>query len=315
MDNLALWKRLRALIALYRPQLRYGLRVTVSGLLAFAIARSLNFPLHGLWLVLTAVVVTQMSIGGSVRATVEYVIGTLAGAVYAAVIGVLLPHTTPLAQGAVLALTIAPLALAGAISPNMRVAPFSGVLVLLIAGQFGEGPIESAAVRVAEVAIGGGVAIVVSLLVFPERAYALGAGRAAGILDQMAWVLSELLGGFTHQISGKRIRHIQDELGKSLAAFQQIIAEAARERNLVAFARGPDSAPLARTLLRLRHDFGHRRTRGRCALSANRGAAPRPTTGGSERRRWRISAGQRSSAPPAPPVTPIARRGELARRL
>jgi uncharacterized membrane protein YccC len=254
MDSPAFWKRLRRLIGPYRPQLRYGLRVTVSGLLAFAIARGLAFPLHGLWVVLTAVVVTQVSVGGSVRATVEYVIGTLGGALYAAVIGVLIPHMTAVAQGAVLALTIGPLAFAAAISPMMRVAPFSAVLVLLVAGQLGEGPIESALVRLAEVAIGGAVAIAVSSLLFPERAYTLGAGAAADVLDRMASALGELLGGFTQRLSVDTIRHTQDELGEALAAFQQIAAEATHEYGVALWHR-PDPAPLARTLLRLRHDL------------------------------------------------------------
>jgi hypothetical protein len=41
------------------------------------------------------------------------------------------------------------LALAAALNPNFRVAPFSAVLVLLISGQLSEGPIESALYRVA----------------------------------------------------------------------------------------------------------------------------------------------------------------------
>ena len=58
----------------------------------------MTIPLHGLWVVLTAVVVTQMSTGGSLRATVEYIIGTFGGAVYAAITGLLIPHTTAIAQ-------------------------------------------------------------------------------------------------------------------------------------------------------------------------------------------------------------------------
>jgi uncharacterized membrane protein YccC len=72
--------------------------VTVAGLLVFAVAQVLTIPLHGLWVVLTAVVVTEMSAGGSLRATVEYIIGTFGGAVYAAIIGQLIPHTTAIAQ-------------------------------------------------------------------------------------------------------------------------------------------------------------------------------------------------------------------------
>jgi uncharacterized membrane protein YccC len=177
MTNLADWRQVLTLVSAHRAQLRFCLRVTAAGLLAFAIAQVLTIPLHGLWVVLTAVVVTQMSAGGSLRATVEYIIGTFGGAVYAAITGVLVPHTTPIAQGGVLALTIAPLALAAALNPNIRAAPFSAALVLLISGQLSEGPIESALYRVAEVALGGVIAVTVSLLVLPERAHRLGGSR------------------------------------------------------------------------------------------------------------------------------------------
>ena len=157
----------RARLSPYRAQLRFCLRMTAAALLAFALAQIWNIPLNGLWAVLTAVVVTQMSVGGSLHATTEYVLGTISGAIYAAAIGVLIPHTTTLALAGVLALTIAPLAFAAAVNPSFRSAPFTGAIVLLIAGQVGEGPIESALYRLLEVALGGGVAVVVSLLVLP----------------------------------------------------------------------------------------------------------------------------------------------------
>src|SRR6516162_9585166 len=165
MDKLTFWKRVRDTVSAYRSQLRFSLRMTAAGLFALIVAQSLALPLHGLWVVLTAVVVTQMSVGGSLRATIEYTIGTLGGAIYAAAIGVLVPHAGAIAQGSVLALTIAPLAFVAAINPNFRVAPFSAVLVLLLSGQLGEGPIESAFTRFLEVALGGAIAIIVSLLV------------------------------------------------------------------------------------------------------------------------------------------------------
>ena len=83
--------------------------MTVAAVLAFALAQVWNLPLHGLWAVLTAVVLTQISVGGSLHATTEYVMGTIAGAIYAAGVGVLVPHTTTMALAGVLALTIAPL--------------------------------------------------------------------------------------------------------------------------------------------------------------------------------------------------------------
>jgi len=254
MESLAFWKRLREAVVTYRPQLRFALRMTVSGLVALTIARSLNLPLHGLWVVLTAVVVTQMSVGGSLRATIEYIVGTFGGALYAAVIGILIPHATVPAQNGVLALTIAPLAFAAAFNPNFRVAPFSAVLVLLLAGQLGEGPIESAITRLAEVALGGAVAVVVSLLVFPQRAHRLGAQAAAQALERMARALPELLQGVSRQLHAGTIARIQNHIGASVTAFQDIAAEARRER-AVALVSAPDTAPLSRTLLRLRHDL------------------------------------------------------------
>jgi hypothetical protein len=76
MANPADWEQFHVLVSAHRTQLRFCLRVTVAGLFAFAVARVLPIPLHGLWVVLTAVVVTEMSAGRSLRATVEYMIGT-----------------------------------------------------------------------------------------------------------------------------------------------------------------------------------------------------------------------------------------------
>jgi uncharacterized membrane protein YccC len=254
MDNSPYWTRVRELVRDHRPQLRFSLRMTVAGLIALTLVQSLAFPLHGLWTVLTAVVVTQLSVGGSVRATVEYVVGTLGGAVYAGAVGALIPHTTVIAQDFVLVLTIAPLGLAAAINPNFRVAPFSAVLVLLLAGQLGESPFESAAVRFSEVAIGGAIAVFVSLTVFPERAHGLALDAAAQTLKRMAEVLPQLLSGFTRNLDAAEIGGLQDDLGRQVTAFQGIAAEERRER-MVRLARAADPAPLARTLLRLRHDL------------------------------------------------------------
>jgi uncharacterized membrane protein YccC len=246
------WRPLQ--LGAYRARLRFCLRMTVAGLLAFAAAQALTIPLHGLWVVLTALVVTQMSVGGSLRATTDYVMGTLGGAIYASAVGMLVPHTTAITLAGLLAITIAPLAYAAALNPSFRIAPFTAVIVLLISSQLGEGPIESAIYRLLEVILGGAIAVTVSLLVFPERAHGLGLEAAARILHQLAQVLPQLLGGFTQKIDASEVRRIQEETGRAVAAFQAIAAEAKRERSVHLVAE-PDPAPLSRTLLRLRHDL------------------------------------------------------------
>jgi uncharacterized membrane protein YccC len=254
MHDSPLWTRLRNLIRGHRPQLRFCLRMTVAALMALTIVQGLALPLHGLWTVVTAVVVTQLSVGGSLRATIEYVIGTLGGAVYAGAMGALVPHTTVIAQDLVLALTIAPLALAAAINPNFRVAPFSAVLVVLLSGQLGESPLESALIRFSEVALGGAVAVFVSVMVFPERAHGLALEAAAQTLRKMAEVFPKLMSGFARNLDRAEIAALQDDLGQSVTAFQGIAAEERRER-MMRLAREADPARLSRTLLRLRHDL------------------------------------------------------------
>jgi hypothetical protein len=64
----------------YRAPLGFGIRTTVAAITALLIAEVFTLPLHGLWVVLTATVVTQLSVGGSLRAGLEYVLGTLGDA-------------------------------------------------------------------------------------------------------------------------------------------------------------------------------------------------------------------------------------------
>jgi uncharacterized membrane protein YccC len=147
----------------------FGLHSTLSALLAFGISALFALPFEGLWAVLTSVLVIHVTFGGSLRAMLRYLIGTVGGAIYAGAIAIGVPHVTPLGQAVALALAIGPLSLAAAFNPSFRVAPFSGVMVLIGSGQFNEDPIASGLYRSLEVAIGGAVAVFVSLLVFPER--------------------------------------------------------------------------------------------------------------------------------------------------
>ncbi len=227
--------------------------MTVSAVAAFSLGRVLAVPLHGLWAVLTAVIVTQASLGGSISASLEYVLGTLVGAIYASLVALLIPHTTPLATAGVLALSIAPLAYAAALSKMFRVAPFTAVIVLLLSGQFGEGPLTAAAIRLSEVVLGGAVAVLVSLALFPERAYRRAKQAAVRALQQLAQALPRILAGFAAQSDPADLQRIQDALGSAVASFDAFVTDA-RNAQRVSFGSRPDAGPLSRTLLRLRHD-------------------------------------------------------------
>jgi uncharacterized membrane protein YccC len=235
-------------------QLRLCVRVTVAALASFVVAQFLTVPLAGLWAVLTAVIVTQMSLGGSLKATIEYCVGTLGGAVYAGAIAALVPHHDEISLLAVLALAVAPLALLTAGNPHFRVGPFTAVIVVLGATAIHTDPIGSAFYRVIEVVLGGVTGLVVSFLVFPARARVLVIEAAADMLDLLARALPELFAGFTQPLESADVVRIQDGIGAAFAGVAAIGAEAKREQ-MTYLETQPDPGPLLRTLLRLRHDL------------------------------------------------------------
>ena len=244
---------LRTTIRNRAVELRLCCRMTVAALVSYALAEFLHLPLV-LWAVLTAIIVTQLSVGRTLKATIDYSVGTLGGATFSGLVATLIPHTSELGMLAVLAISLAPLALLAAIKPSFTVAPFTAVMVLLVPMLTHASPLESAVYRVIEVALGGMMAIAVSFLVFPERAHGLAIEAGARLLELMAAVLGELLDGFARKLDAGSIQHMQDSIGETLGRISAIESEARRER-LTYLSAEPDLAPLLRTLLRLRHDF------------------------------------------------------------
>ena len=243
---------LRALIHRYRLQLILALRVTVSALSALGIAQVMHLRLP-LWAVLTSLIVTQMSLGRSIKVATDYLMGTLAGVAYGGALAILIPHESEFALFAVLALAIAPLAFIAAFKTNFNVLPITAIIVLLVPSMQHVSPGASALDRVLEVTVGGMVGFVVSFLVFPSRAHALTTEAAADTLELVAAALTQML---EHHTGGERpdIREINAELFNFVNRLNATGAEAEHERT-ARLTTGPETGPLLRTLLRLRHDI------------------------------------------------------------
>src|SRR5579862_8148717 len=122
---------IRSLACRWRPQLAYSARSVIAAVIAFALAQTLKLPL-ALWAVLTAVIVTQMNVGRSLKVTIDYFIGTTSGAIYGGVVGILVPHVSEIAMLGALALILAPLLVIAAANSSFSVAPITGVIVLFI---------------------------------------------------------------------------------------------------------------------------------------------------------------------------------------
>jgi hypothetical protein len=250
---IAFLKRIRAWLVSRRVEVGLGIRVTVAamGALVIALACGLKLPL---WAVLTSLIVTQMSVGRSLKATRDYLIGTIGGAIYGGAIAVLIPHHGEGALLAVMVMAVAPLAFIAAIKPSLNVATVTAVIVLLLPVMNNGSPLDAAIDRVLEVAVGALTGLAVSFMVLPSRAHNQIRRSAARVLELMAAALAELLSSLTRGRDNDALHALQDGIGTAIAALNALGVEAERER-AARLSSGPDTGPLLRTILRLRHDI------------------------------------------------------------
>ena len=235
-----------------KVEMGLGIRVTAAAFAALAVAIALHLRLP-LWAVLTAIIVTQMSVGRSLKATRDYLVGTIGGAIYGGAIAILVPHHGEAGLLAVLVLAVAPLAFVAAINPSLNVATVTAIIVLLLPTMGQMSPLESAIDRILEVAVGAITGLVVSFLVLPSRAYSQIRINAAQVLGLLAAAVQELLAGLTRGRDNDALHALQDGIGQAITGLNAIGSEAERERS-ARLSSGPDTGPLLRTVLRLRHD-------------------------------------------------------------
>ena len=166
-------------------ELRLGLRMTAAGLLAFAVAELLCLA-QGYWAVLTAVIVTQTSLGGSLKAMLDRLVGTIGGAICGIAATLIVPRGGPAPAALALVLALVPVAVLVAFKPAYRVAPVTAVII--VPGSPGSSPVLHAGLeRTFEIGLGSLAALVVALLVLLAARRRTGAwepsagtGRARG---------------------------------------------------------------------------------------------------------------------------------------
>ncbi|MGE3333462.1 MAG: FUSC family protein [Rhodospirillaceae bacterium] len=235
-----------------RGELRHAVRLTVAAVIAYGVGESLALP-QAYWAVFTAVLVSQASVGGSVKAAGDWLIGTLGGGAYAALVSTLVRETDPITKGAALGAALLPLAFLAAVRPTFRFAPVTGVIIILIAPLTQMSPLEAAMNRLVEICIGGAIGIVTSLFVLPARASRILNQAAAGTLESLAAILVLLPRLHQGEIEEEyNARH--DEALAQLDRLTLAVDEAKRERS--SFLSGaPDPEPILRGLRRLRADI------------------------------------------------------------
>jgi uncharacterized membrane protein YccC len=239
------WRRLRGAAAL-------AFRLTAAAVLALWLSYRIGVALP-LWSVLTALIVTQVSLGRSLKVTLDYFAATVGGVLWGAGIAILVPHASEVSLLTVLMLALAPPAFVAALYPRLSVGPATAAIVVLIPQMMHSTPIASATERVEEVLLGGLAGLFISFILLPSSAFQHARELAAQALESMARAIPKLFEGFENGLSETEAHGIQDGIGQQLNVLLSVTAEAERERP-VRLTEDPLTGPLFRTLLRLRHD-------------------------------------------------------------
>jgi uncharacterized membrane protein YccC len=229
-----------------------SLRITVAGLIALALGELLGVK-QVYWAVLTAVIVMQASVGGSLKATIDRLAGTVVGALWGALLVAAIPHPGTLATAGLLAAALLPLAALVAWWPSYRVAPVTAIIVLLV--PHGDaGPVQAAIERLIEIALGCAVALGVALAITPSRAHRLLSTAAADALTPMREQTLLLLAGITEPVHPAAVIALHDRIRGAIERCVAAAADAGRERNSY-LTTAPDPDPLVRSLRRVSHDL------------------------------------------------------------
>ena len=236
-----------------QPKLIHALRMTVSALATFALAAALGLP-QGFWAVVTALIVTQSSVGSSLKAAWERFLGSVSGAVYGGAVALAIPHGSGFGRATALVVAVAPLSVLVASSAGFRVAPITAIIVLLGTAGAALGPLGFAVDRILEIGLGCAVGILVSVLVAPARASHAVLDTAAQVARLLADQL-EVLAPPSDELSKADLGSAVAKTRRALNRLETLVAEAAHERRSHLAADAPDPEPLFRTLLRLRHDL------------------------------------------------------------
>ncbi|MRX51890.1 hypothetical protein GI374_15980 [Paracoccus sp. S-4012] len=178
----------------YRWMLPHSLRMTTASTAAYASSYALGLP-EAVSATVTAIVVTQSNLGGSLRTAFEQIIGSMLGAVYAIMVVLAIRPGDAASVAAALAIALAPLSLMAARSPGFRIAPITAAIVLLGGAGLQLSPLNLAAHRILGIGLGCGIGLLVSVLVVPARASQSVIDTSARIVGLMAEQLQVLAAG------------------------------------------------------------------------------------------------------------------------
>ncbi|MBX9710819.1 MAG: FUSC family protein [Xanthobacteraceae bacterium] len=231
-------------------ELRQTARVTVAVAAAYASYKLLDLQ-QGYWAVFTVLIVMQGSIGSTLGAAIDRLIGTMGGA-FLGGLAVAMHTGTVLSLGIVLLVVTALATLAASLRPQLRIASVTAAILLLSAPPDVQ-PVHFVIDRIFEITIGGVIGVLATVFIFPARSHALVVARSALVLERIQKLLvSEAEAIERGEALVPSTEHFA--LRQALGAVEQAMRDADRERaSHLADHDIPPSVP--RTLWRIRNDL------------------------------------------------------------
>ncbi|MEG8046100.1 FUSC family protein [Sphingomonas aerolata] len=175
-----------ALIKANADSLRQTVRVIAGTAAAFAAYKTLGLH-EGYWAVFTVLIVMQASIGGTLGAATDRLLGTLLGAVLGG-IGAALGRTDTLELGLVLVTVTGIAALVASVRPRLRIAPVTAAIMLLSAPS-GSSVEIFVRDRIIEIGLGGMIGVLAAMLILPARSHGVVIARTLAVLSHIERML------------------------------------------------------------------------------------------------------------------------------
>lgn len=141
--------------------LRYGAQLAAAVIIAYVIPWALSLP-EGFWAVMSALIIMRPRTGTTLGEGWNRFKGALTGTLFG-LFGVWM-HSLGLVTSVTTLAVIAVLAFIAGLSPALRAAPITALIILSSGGIPGHGPWQVAGLRIAEIAIGIGAGLLVSWL-------------------------------------------------------------------------------------------------------------------------------------------------------
>ena len=206
--------------------IKQGIKTGLAGLIAYAIYVGFHLQ-EGFWIVTTALVVTHPNLGASWQAALYRLVGTVCGALSAALLSGLFGFNEVRIGILIFALS-AVFIYVSTEHPAFSAAAITAALVLLIGGQMN--PWKLAWLRVLYTISGALIAFAVNVLLWPVRAQENLRTRMAEFLDRCgelyAEVVTAALGGNSNE---DRFRLLTDALSTQRPAMTRHLEEMRRE--------------------------------------------------------------------------------------